>query len=183
MKSKLVNDLLRGALVASALAIIPALSAASGPPSGAGGGAVNVQGVVEVLNDTLTQPFRQTRISLDVVVTHGTSPVTFDVPFGKRLIVESVTIFARVAQGQKALVRGIVSGSQGGAAAIDLTLTPQGTFGALDMFTATTPLSVRVDGTVSTDEISFVLERNANSGPAFLSVSVFGYLVDSPLIN
>jgi hypothetical protein len=184
-KSTLGDDLLRGALLWAALAIVPNISsaAASGPPAGAGAGAVNVQGVVEVLNDTLVQPFRQTRINLDVVVGSVTSLVPFDVPLGKRLIVEGITVLARVAPGQKALVHGRVSGTPGGFAGIDITLKFQGTFNDRDVFSATAPLTLRVDGTVAPDELGFVMERSGNSGPAFLSVSVFGYLVDSPLIN
>ena len=179
------HPLLRAALLWAALTIIPTPSeaAASGPPSGGGGGAVNVQGVVEVLNDTLVQPFRQTRISLDVVVGSVTSPIPFDVPIGKRLIVEGITVLVRVAPGQKALIHGRVSGTPGGFAGIDITLKSQGTFGDRDVFSATAPLTLRVDGTSVPDELAFVMERSGNSGPAFVSISVFGYLVDSPLIN
>jgi hypothetical protein len=184
-KSERGHDLLRGALLWAALTIIPTVSAAaaSGPPAGAGGGTLNVQGVVEVLNDTLIQPFRQSRINPDVAVGSATTPIPFDVPLGKRLIVEGITVLARVAPGQKALVQGRISGTQGGTAGIDITLKFQGTFNGQDVFSATAPLTLRVDGTVVPDELAFVMVRNGNSGPAFLSVSVFGYLVDSPFIN
>jgi hypothetical protein len=183
-KSNRGYDLVRGALLWAALVIVPNLSAAAagGPPAGAGG-TLNVQGVVEVLNDTLVQPFRQTRINPDVVVGSVTSLIPFDVPFGKRLIVEGITVIARVGIGQKALVHGRVSGTPGGFAGIEIAMKYQGTFNERDVFSATVPLTLRVDGTVATDELGFVMERNAGGGPAFLSVSIFGYLVDSPLIN
>jgi hypothetical protein len=183
-ESRRGHHLLRGALLGAALVIVPSLTAAAagGPPAGAGG-TLNVQGVVEILNDTLVQPFRQTRINQDVIVGSVTSLIPFDVPFGKRLVVEGITVVARVGIGQKALVHGRVSGTAGGFAGIEITMKYQGTFNDRDVFSATVPLTLRVDGTVATDELGFVMERNAGGGPAFVSVSVFGYLVDSPLIN
>ena len=183
-KSNRGHDLLRGALLCAALVLVPNLSAAAagGPPAGAGG-TLNVQGVVEVLNDTLVQPFRQTRINPDVIVGSVTSLIPFDVPFGKRLIVEGITVIARVGIGQKALVHGRVSGTPGRFAGIEIAMKYQGTFNDRDVFSATVPLTLRVDGTVATDELGFVMERSGGGGPAFVSVSIFGYLVDSPLIN
>ena len=179
---KRVQHLFRGGLLGAALAFMPSSYAANGPPPGAGA-TLNVQGVVEVINDTLTQPFRQTRSNPDLVISGtATTPIPFNVPLGKRLVIETVTVFARVSPGQKALVRGVISGTQGGIALIDLALKSQGTFNGLDVFSATAPMTIRVDGTVAADELSFVLERSGNAapGPAFLTVSVFGYLVDVP---
>ena len=143
-----------------------------------------VQGVVEVLNDVLRVPFRKT------IGGSTTAPGTFpfpggfikhDIPAGKRLIVETISLQVRVTPGQNVLVQ--MQNVRGGSlidATVQLPVQKQGTFGSMDYLTATHNVMLRLDGGQFDNEISFAVERDATTGSLELSATIFGYLVDIP---
>jgi hypothetical protein len=147
--------------------ILPALFAAGGPPP------TTVQGVVEVLNDALYQPYNESR---QISATSTSNQVSFDVPEGKRLVIESISIRALVTTGSTQQIDAQFS-SAGGSASLDIPVQFQGVSGATDVFKAALPLKIRVDGTSATAELFFSYTRTG-PGISTLRVSIYGYLVD-----
>jgi hypothetical protein len=144
-------------------------------------GPVEVQGVVEVINDVLRQPFRQTRSQTTSVGLSATI-VDFDVPAGKRLIVETISIRARVNLNEVVEASMSTPGTDGtNATSTALPLAKQGTFSTTnfpDHYSALHSVRIRVDGTAATNELSFILTRNLTAGSGELVVTVHGYVVD-----
>jgi hypothetical protein len=161
--------------------------AAGGPPPVTVKEPVAVTGVVEVLNDVLREPYRKSTGGRTTAT--GTTPfplhfIKFDVPAGRRLIVETISLQVRVPINQNVLVQmWLMEGGSSIDATVQLPVQKQGTFGTSttpDYLTATHPVMLRVDGTEFTNEISFNLVRNAEVGELDFNVSIFGYLVDIP---
>jgi hypothetical protein len=182
------TNLFRRATALAACVILPAMFAAGGPPPVTVNEPVAVTGVVEVINDVLRQPYRQS------VGGSSTSPgfapfpsdfIKFDVPEGKRLIVETISVQVRVNPNQSVLVRVETPRSLGGPNGLDATVflpvEKQASFPTGDYFVATQPMTLRVDGTAATNELSFGVSRNAESGSIEFRATVFGYLVDIPV--
>lgn len=113
-----------------------------------------------------------------ISATSQSALITFDVPLGKRLVIESITIRALVTTGSTQQVEGTIA-SVNGDSSIDIPLQYQGTSGANDVFRAAVPLKIRVDGTSFTNEISFGYTRTGG-GISTLRATIFGYLVDIP---
>jgi len=148
--------------------------AASGPPP------VTIQGVVEEINDVLHRPYVASNQNS---TTGGTGVSTgFDIPVGKRLIVESLTVLAQLTSGQQPSVTMLTAATTAGQPPVtaDIPLTAQGQLGDLDVFKAALPLKLRVSGTSSINDLIFILSRSSLVGSAAIRVTVFGYLVDIP---
>jgi hypothetical protein len=166
--------LLRAAVVPVFL-ILPAAFGAGGPPPTTVQGHVSVEGVVEVLNDVLRQPFNESR---QISSTGTTGNVTFDVPAGKRLVIETIAVQAVVTGGSQMRVDGQAT-SGGTDFTLDVPLQSQGVFDTFgNQFSrAMQTVKIRVDGTAATSEIFFGYTR-IGAGISTLRVTLNGYLVD-----
>jgi hypothetical protein len=137
---------------------------------------------VDALNDTLNEPYIRGG-------SHSFSPTdlqiteAFDVPDGKRLIVESVTIRSattanKAVIGQYAILKQVSGNvlSIGG----DLSMTPaQGPIDGNYWSVGTHPIKLRIDAVPGVDhELNFYLQCDACDGT--INVSVAGYLVPLP---
>ena len=99
----------------------------------------------------------------------------FDVPNGKRLVIESVTVEIDLPSGQRAAVfmqvrEPLTDGI--------LTVQSQGVFGGTEALAGTHPIKVRVNGSTATDEVVISVQRNASAGLWIIEAGLYGYLVD-----
>lgn len=102
--------------------------------------------------------------------------MTFDVPVGKRLVIETVTVHFEVPPGQKGRV--FLNTSANGVVTVDsLSMHSQGVFEGLEQLVGTHSIKERVDATPSKGEIVFRFQRSPTAGTAFIEASVHGYLV------
>jgi len=142
---------------------------------------VPVAGSVEVVNDALYVPYIKTAAVIDSSDTQ--LQVTFDVPDGKRLILETVALQASVPSGQKVRVS---LDSQINPAINQyvigfLSVQSPGPISGFEYYVANQPFKLRQDWfSGSTAEIIVRMSRDSSSGLAGLLVTVYGYLVDSP---
>jgi hypothetical protein len=166
---------LRRAIGATALLAVPlVLSAptAFGKPQ-----PVEVQGIVETLNDTLNEPFFR-HAHVDFSPGDPLAEIFFDVPDGKRAIIESVMVLAVVQPGQKVVARiGSITTSDVQAW---LSVQPQGVLQGSEYFVGTHAIRLRVDSSDDPDlkEILFHIGRDGTAGSGFCQAQVCGYLVD-----
>ena len=142
---------------------------------------VPVTGSVEVVNDSLYQPYIKTAAIVDSPNTQ--LQVAFDVPDGKRLILETVVVQADVPSGQKvrvsldSQVNPVINAYVIGW----LPVQSPGPILGVDYYIANQPFKLRQDWfSGSTAEIVVRMSRDSSSGLAGLLVTVYGYLVDSP---
>lgn len=96
---------------------------------------------------------------------------TISIPSGKRLVIESVSVLARVPAGQSVIFSlvpdlGVVHARH------FITAVAQGSFFGQDVFAATEDLRL-----YATDEITFIAERSGSVGLGGLTFSISGYLV------
>lgn len=174
------NVLLVSALTAlSTLLAGPALAAPErdvvvvNPPTAP----VPVTGAVEVVNDALYQPYiRLASTSLPSGTAIG--GVTFDVPEGKRLVVEAVSVQANVPAGQK--VRVFLDVLEGISPILSvLPVQSPGSFQGVEYYVANLPFKLRKDAISGiTDEIRVRMQRDATAGDSDLLVTIHGYLID-----
>lgn len=127
---------------------------------------VEVQGIVEVLNDVLNQPYA-------VTVTNAGA---FDIPDGKRLVIETISYWT--VQGLGKTGRLSLDGFRGAASGVRVVFLPvQDTFVRnQEMYqTSVIPVKMRVDSVEGvTEEIRII----GDSAFVTFEVTVFGYLVD-----
>jgi hypothetical protein len=128
---------------------------------------------VEVLNDMLNEPYNQSKNS--GAITGTSAQLTFDVPEGSRLVIETVTVRLAVL-GDKGVVTLEIPGSL-----VFLALESPGfVAGFHEEFRGTHPIKLRVDGSTATDEIKFRFQKNLESTSWLVNASVHGYLVPLP---
>jgi hypothetical protein len=167
------------ALTVSLLALPPATFGKGGPTVTVDGEVdvaepVEIHGVVETLNDLLHQPYMvRGSDSLDSGAAPDSLVVDFDIPDGKRLIVETVTFQARAANGEESRLFLEPQTPQG-----NRLLTYLSVQSIIDGYMVSTlPVKLRIDAIEgSTSEVRIRLGNTP--GPASLGASLFGYLVD-----
>src|SRR5262245_33895881 len=130
---------------------------------------------VQATNDTLNEPYSEFRPGI-LGDGQDTKILTFDVPDGKRLVIETVTVLAEVQPGQKA-VASLVTQGPGGEVSRFLTVESQGMMSGRDQLAGTHPIKARVDGTAATDEVVIRFFRSPVAGGSVVFASVDGYLV------
>jgi hypothetical protein len=137
---------------------------------------VPVTGVVEVMNDALYQPY--IRLA-SVFLTGGTTrEVSFDIPDGKRLVVETVSVQADVPAGQKVHVMLDVLEGISPVLSVVPVQSP-GPFLGVEYYVANLPFKLRKDAMPgTTDEIRVRMIRDSSAGDAGLAATIHGYLVD-----
>jgi hypothetical protein len=169
-------NILRQLILSILISGVPSVFAASAAPP------VQVQGIVEEINDVLRTPYIKSASG------SGTGPVTFtfDVPDGKRLIIENVSFNVTVPQDVFfRLSLDLLVGSDRQS----IYLAPQSsTRGRFDATVAshlgTHPVKLRVDSKAgSNNEIEvFLLRQATDTGSAIVLVTIAGYLVDIPAL-
>lgn len=167
------------ALTLSLLALPPATFGKGGPNVTVEGEVnvaqpVEIYGVVETLNDLLHQPYMvRGSDTLDAGATPRSLTVDFDIPDGKRLIVETVSFQARAANGEQSRMFLEPQTSEG-----NRLLTYLSVQSVIDGYMISTlPVKLRIDAIEgSTSEVRIRLGNTP--GSASLGAALFGYLVD-----
>ena len=142
---------------------------------------VPVTGTVEVVNDALYQPYIKTAAIVDSLDTQ--LQVAFDVPNGKRLILETVVVQASVPSPQKVRVSldSQINPAINAYVIGWLPVQSPGPILGVEYYIANQPFKLRQDWFQnSTAEIIVRMSRDSSDGSASLLVTVYGYLVDSP---
>ena len=101
--------------------------------------------------------------------------VRFNVPAGKRLVIESVSVETGVPAGQKLLAGVIQAHVNGDLEDYFMAPTFTGTLGSNDIYIASQKTTLYADG--GTEIVVFAL-RSASTGGRNLNVSIQGYLID-----
>ena len=145
----------------------------------------------EVLNDALYLPYIRSGFSQapDTTGTPGAYDVTFPVPLGTRLVVETASVLVAVPAGQHARVsiqvaRAIIDNAPDYGRNIYLPLQSQGVFGSTEYFAATQNLKMRVDELLDPTppeiKVQMIRSSDPDSGSASLSATLYGYSVNLP---
>jgi len=144
---------------------------------------VPVTGSVEVVNDTLYQPYIQLS-SFDITEGNLLGEVLFDVPDGKRLILETLSVQVAVPEGQKVRVTLNAQVKPASPDKYFLGFVPvqsPGPILGVEYHIANQPFKLRQDWfSGSNSEITVNVLRDSSIGRATLLVTLYGYLVDSP---
>jgi hypothetical protein len=179
MKRLLSSLAHRCAPFALSLLLLPPLAFGKGGPNVTVEGDVSVSqpveihGVVETLNDLLHQPYMvRGSDSINSGETRSLQ-VDFDIPDGKRLIIETITFQARVPSGETSRIFLEPLTPQGGR-----LLTYLSVQSVIDGYMISTlPVKLRIDAIEgSSSEVRIRLGNTP--GSATLGASLFGYLVD-----
>jgi hypothetical protein len=125
--------------------------------------------------DDAKQPY-QRMLVLSLDPGKFSDAVSFSVPAGKRLVVETASANAAVPAGQKVTVNLATTGGGLGGRAW-LALAAQGSISGLDRYTAAQPLRMYAD---SGTPVTFQAVRSDVTATASLNFAVAGYLVDAP---
>ncbi|MEO7598532.1 MAG: hypothetical protein ABIV50_06340 [Opitutus sp.] len=131
-----------------------------------------IEGVVEVLNDTLYQPYVVTQYTGNVAVEDPT--VYFDIPDGKRLIIETIAYQAGLPAGSstRMFLQPLVGTSR---QLIPLVIQDRVEAGGYYVI-ANVPFKMRIDSVDgSTNEIAI---RRGAGGAGTLYATICGYLVN-----
>ena len=135
--------------------------------------------LVQVVNDTVFEPYLQTDGTL--IVQNGVVTfLSFDVPNGKRLIIETVSVIMQAyagGYGQAYLIA--PSSTRTGPTRVLLTMQPQGRSSDDDLFIhgGTQPIHVRVDTAGTNDEVQILF---VTKDVLTVNATVSGYLVNAP---
>ncbi len=139
-------------------------------------GTVAVAGAVEVVKTPVKTPYFQSKYRV-LDFADWTSSISFDIPQGKRLVVETVTFTANIPNGQISASMALYDSANNGHS-IALPLQYQGTFGnpALLRYVSTQAVTVRVDP----QQIGLLLVNvdRTNGGQGYYTVTIAGYLED-----
>ena len=133
---------------------------------------------VQVVNDTVFEPYVQTDGTL--IVQNGVTFLSFDVPNGKRLIIEALSVIMQVyagGYGQAYLIA--PSSTRTGPTRVLLPMQPQGRSSDDDLFIhgGTHPIQVRVDTAGTNDEVQILF---VTKDVLTVNATVSGYLVNAP---
>ena len=170
-------------LMTFGLSLLPAIFAAGAPPSVNVSQPVQIVGVVETINDVLRTPFAKT-ISQPLTAGEAQVFLNIDVPAGKRLIVETVSIEATHLPTDYVSVdlQTVASDDPSSGCATALTFTDtRNASGGLAVSHGTHPIVVRVNGkTGGLAALRFVCSKTSSAGTFVFRISVRGYTVDIP---
>ena len=141
----------------------------------------SIVGVVEVLNDVVNGPYRVTK-TVDGDSTSDARSVTFLVPSGKRLIIETVTLLVKTPSGERVVGFIETPGSDGNPMIAHFAVPSQGTFGegvVLEHFVASQAMKVRVNGGNSVVVRALRVNPGKVTPETFIvQATICGYLVD-----
>ncbi len=154
------------------------------------GATVQVAGVADVLigntdsapvpvvdlNDA-RDPF-QTRVFLSIEAGSTQEQVAFEIPSGKRLVIEHVSSRVQGPAGER-YIAGLqtnVFGNNPGGARHWLVFAYQGTFSGIDLLTASHDMRVYAEPTGVSP--NFIVTRTGSLGSTFAELNISGYLVN-----
>jgi hypothetical protein len=174
----------------AALALVALLAFGAGPhvshaKEGPGGPTLNqpveIIGSVTTLDDSLHEPYTK-RLTVSMQAGENAEELNFDVPAGKRLIVETLSYRAATTDDQ-VVIFNVISRTMPSSPVLALvpkqvvTIAPSG---LATLHRGTESVKIRIDGTEESDsELAISMFRfPSDSDPASLDVSVWGYLVD-----
>jgi hypothetical protein len=174
----------------AALALVALLAFGAGPhvshaKEGPGGPTLNqpveIIGSVTTLDDSLHEPYTK-RLTVSMQAGENAEELNFDVPAGKRLIVETISYRAATTDDQ-VVIFNVISRTMPSSPVLALvpkqvvTIAPSG---LATLHRGTESVKIRIDGTEESDsELAISMFRfPSDSDPASLDVSVWGYLVD-----
>ena len=144
-------------------------------------GPVDVRGSVDILNDAFRTPFNTNVtgvISSGAVNSFG---AVLNIPVGKRLVIETVSVRVRVPSGQRALadLEGTATAGSRTGFEFPLALDFEGTFDREDVFVGTHRVRMVIDRR-QISRLEFNINRSANFSTASFTAFVGGYLEDEP---
>ena len=170
-----------------ALTVVAVLRAQDDPPPAPAplsvivSGPVDVRGSVDTLNDAFRTPFNS-----NVTGTRATGVLrsvgAINVPIGKRLVIETISVRVRVPAGQRVLthLEGTPAAGTRPGFECPLELQFEGTFDREDVFCGTHRIRLVIDRrTVS--QLEFNVSRSANFSTASFTAFLGGYLEDEPI--
>ena len=133
---------------------------------------------VPVFNAHDAREVFQRRITLTIEPGSTQTQVGFDVPEGKRLVIEHVSSRVQGPAGERYIAQFLtqVFGPSGGAAAHWLTLQYQGTFSGVDILTANHDMRGYADPSFPSPQ--FIVTRTGVAGNTFAELNISGYLVN-----
>jgi hypothetical protein len=142
---------------------------------------VEIFGSVATLDDSLHEPYTN-RLTLTMLAGENAEELKFDVPAGKRLIVETISYRAATTVDQ-VVIFNVISRTMTSAPVLALvpkqvvTIAPSG---LATFHRGTESVKIRIDGTEESDsELAISMFRYpSDADSASLDVSVWGYLVD-----
>jgi hypothetical protein len=145
--------------------------------------AVEVEGVVEVLGavDVLSEPKRIRYVQAQravIAIDEDSATVTFSIPEGKMLVVETVTVLGNAPVGALAFGWLNLSEKTAGAptAIVPLLMSDRGLFDGDRLLMLTEPVKLRIDS--SQNELKARMQRSPEGDGASFNIYVFGYLED-----
>lgn len=142
--------------------------------------AVTGTSAVEVVNDALYEPYVKTAF-FELVDGTALGEVAFDVPDGKRLILETVAVQAAVPSGQKVRVslQAQVAPSLNPYVLGFLPVQSPGPILGYEYYIANQPFKLRQNPMIGSNaEIKVSMLRDSSVGDATLLATIYGYLVD-----
>ena len=176
MNNRITNSFGAAACAAVLALTAPVLTAAEARPSTpvTVDGVVSVQGVVDVINDVLRTPYVRNASAT------GEGPsVNFDIPDGKRLIIESIAFQASrlTVESNRMFLQPLLA-VNAARPLVPLPVQFEAVEGSVTYMISMVNMTGRFDAVAgSTSEIQ--VRRGVGSSPnATLNVTVFGYLVD-----
>lgn len=141
---------------------------------------VTVEGAVEVVNDSFNTPFLQGFVT-DMGAGQNYGELAFDIPDGKRLVIETINVSVSAPPGQIFVGTFTFLSSRGGVSGNFPVQRTGFVFPGSNRENqvAHPPLRARVDARPGvTNEVTVVVARNDATETARLTVNIFGYLVD-----
>lgn len=140
---------------------------------------VTIQGHVTTHNgDTAVQPYDQfDNTQIDNGLSGST--IAFNVPAGKRLVIESVTVYAALPSGENIWQVGMSTTNNNQSISHTIAVTPQGQDdNGLVRFSGT--FALRSFSDAGPTSVTFIFSRNSTTGLGFAGASLSGYLLDVP---
>ena len=142
---------------------------------------VEVHGLIETINDALKTPFH---LTTPVLLSDGQpdrGAALYQVPAGKRLTIETISVFLNLGATQRAIVGFTAVGATGTTtgsymyAALPLQL--QGQFGSTVVLSGLQSVKIILDA--ATPDLSWRIDRSGSVGIVEGRISISGYLEDA----
>ena len=182
---------LRHVIVSVFVSVLPAIFAAGAPPPVTVNQPVNVvvtnpdtaPAQVQDVNNPAFQPYQAEELGGVISPNGYYKTASFNVPAGKRLVIELVTFYVVLEGGQTVSDVQLAVMKPGGGAHIRHHLTPSrigpvpGTATGI-AYSVTQPL--RAYSEAGANSVQLIVERNGTTGLYLTRFSISGYLVDVP---
>ena len=146
-------------------------------------GPVDVRGSVDLLNDAFRTPFN-TNVTGTIAAGSLTSfPAAINIPAGKRLVIETISVRVRVPSGQRVqaeLQATAAVGSRATGFECPIGVQFEGIFEREDVFVGTHRVRLVIDRR-QVSRLEFSFSRSANFSAGSFTAFLGGYLEDEPV--